>query len=99
MLAIQKNCVTIHLTTSTTFKCKRCIYPQTLHIIQGGVNMLKKIRPVREDINYEPLIYNECDENELLEEFESEAIDYYYDEMLGDYDEDDKNEVNDGYDF
>lgn len=59
--------------------------------------MLKKIRPVREDINYEPL--NECDENELLEEFESEAIDYYYDEMLGDYDEDDKNEVNDGYDF
>lgn len=61
--------------------------------------MLKKIRPVREDINYEPLIYNECDENELLEEFESEAIDYCYDEMLGDYDEDDKNEVNDGYDF
>ena len=58
--------------------------------------MLKKIRPAREDINYEPLIYNECDENELLE---SEAIDYYYDEMLGDYDEDDKNEVNDGYDF
>ncbi len=55
-----------------------------------------KIRPARDDINYEPPIYNECDENELLE---SEAIDYYYDEMLGDYDEDDKNEVNDGYDF
>lgn len=56
--------------------------------------MINKIRPAREDINYEPLIYNEWHE-----EFESEAIDYYYDEMLGDYDEDDKNEVNDGYDF
>ena len=61
--------------------------------------MLDKIRPAREDINYESLIYNECDENELLEEFEPEASNYYYDEMLGDYDEDDKNEVNDGYDF
>ena len=30
--------------------------------------MLDKIRPAREDINYESLIYNECDENELLEE-------------------------------
>ncbi len=42
---------------------------------------------------------NECDENELLKEFETEAMEYYYDEIIESYGEDEKGEVNDSYDF
>ena len=42
---------------------------------------------------------NSWNEDEFLEEVDAEALEYYYDEVLGAYDEDEKGEVKDGYDF
>ena len=42
---------------------------------------------------------NSWNEDEFLEEVDAEALEYYYDEVLGAYDGDEKGEVNDGYDF